>query len=385
MREFETIIIPDDDEETAVTSGTLESSSSPTTPSLVLSTPASSHDTSCCLDNETPGTSTAGISTAGNGVTQADSTVVATVASEEPKTPCALTTPAITSVGDSPEQDYIFLTPFVLTTGEDPVAAPAPSTLPLLLDDVPCLHPVTGEQMTDFEWLGAISDYYDEMARKEKKSASKPPVTVAARREVSYTDNEVPPPNQFVTEEPATEELTVESVRSPEPASTSGESTGQAGRRINPDRAAKQGVSYTEQLADTAPLAEYCKFVSLDRTFTMNSPIPPCLFPNPIACTVRSYPYSFLWLYLLELIGIFTCNCIMFITDCWQCDKGVVGECDVHGGLVPCSENITARGRKDPTKFPVPSFVRLDKSTIPQGGFGAFATEFIPPGLIIGF
>ena len=52
--------------------------------------------------------------------------------------------------------------------------------------------------------------------------------------------------------------------------------------------------------------------------------------------------------------------------------------------LLPCIEHVTQRGRKDPAKFPVPSFVQIKESNIPGAGQGVFATKFIEPGQIIG-
>ena len=60
------------------------------------------------------------------------------------------------------------------------------------------------------------------------------------------------------------------------------------------------------------------------------------------------------------------------------------GTCELHGDLIPCSEHITQRGRKDPAKYPCPSFIEIKPSTIPKSGAGTFATKFIPPGHIIG-
>ena len=58
--------------------------------------------------------------------------------------------------------------------------------------------------------------------------------------------------------------------------------------------------------------------------------------------------------------------------------------CEKHGPLLPCIEHVTQRGRKDPAKFPVPSFVQIKESNIPGAGQGVFATKFIEPGQIIG-
>eukprot|EP00116_Pleurobrachia_bachei_P011235 sb/3471497/ len=69
---------------------------------------------------------------------------------------------------------------------------------------------------------------------------------------------------------------------------------------------------------------------------------------------------------------------------CPSCKEIVQGNCELHGDLEPCPEIITAPGTKDPKKFPVPSFVKIDTSKIPNAGFGVFATEFIRPGVIIG-
>ena len=56
----------------------------------------------------------------------------------------------------------------------------------------------------------------------------------------------------------------------------------------------------------------------------------------------------------------------------------------MHGDLTPCNEHVTGRGRKDPYKYPRPSFIEIRPSTIPQAGAGTFAVKFIPPGQIIG-
>eukprot|EP00116_Pleurobrachia_bachei_P010044 sb/3470306/ len=69
---------------------------------------------------------------------------------------------------------------------------------------------------------------------------------------------------------------------------------------------------------------------------------------------------------------------------CWRCKDFVPSICEMHGDLEPCPEIITASGTKDPKKFPVPSFIKIDTSKIPNAGFGIFATEFIRPGVIIG-
>ena len=62
----------------------------------------------------------------------------------------------------------------------------------------------------------------------------------------------------------------------------------------------------------------------------------------------------------------------------------MTGVCEVHGPLLPCTEIVTERGRKDPAKFPVPSFVEIRESNIPGAGQGVFAIKFIEPGQIIG-
>ena len=72
-------------------------------------------------------------------------------------------------------------------------------------------------------------------------------------------------------------------------------------------------------------------------------------------------------------------------TDCWWCqDNAEDGICELHGDLIPCTEHVTQQGTKDPLKCPVPSFVKIDVSTIPNCGHGVFATKFIKPGHIIG-
>ena len=69
---------------------------------------------------------------------------------------------------------------------------------------------------------------------------------------------------------------------------------------------------------------------------------------------------------------------------CWQCKEFVKGTCPIHGDLVPCKEQVTGRGRKDPLKCPVPSSVEIKLTDIPGAGHGVFATDFILPGIIIG-
>ena len=69
---------------------------------------------------------------------------------------------------------------------------------------------------------------------------------------------------------------------------------------------------------------------------------------------------------------------------CWQCKGNVRGVCELHGPLLPCLEEITAPGTKNSTKFPVPSFIEIKESNIPRAGDGAFATQFIEPGRILG-
>ena len=75
---------------------------------------------------------------------------------------------------------------------------------------------------------------------------------------------------------------------------------------------------------------------------------------------------------------------MFFISDCWQCRHDVIGECAEHGPLLPCLEDITKPGTKNINKFPVPSFIEIKESTIPNAGDGAFATKFIEPGCILG-
>ena len=58
--------------------------------------------------------------------------------------------------------------------------------------------------------------------------------------------------------------------------------------------------------------------------------------------------------------------------------------CVKHGDLIPCPEVITAPGTKNPLKFPKPSFIDIRRSEIRDAGFGAFATGFIRPGVILG-
>ena len=69
---------------------------------------------------------------------------------------------------------------------------------------------------------------------------------------------------------------------------------------------------------------------------------------------------------------------------CWQCKDYVRGECGLHGPLLPCLEDITLPGTKKTAKFPVPSCIEIKESTIPRAGNGAFATQFIEPGSILG-
>ena len=64
-----------------------------------------------------------------------------------------------------------------------------------------------------------------------------------------------------------------------------------------------------------------------------------------------------------------------------MCEDGI---CEKHGDLRPCIEYVTKQGTKDPIKCPVPSFIKIDISTIPNSGHGVFATQFIEPGQIIG-
>jgi len=61
-----------------------------------------------------------------------------------------------------------------------------------------------------------------------------------------------------------------------------------------------------------------------------------------------------------------------------------VNTCVKHGDLIPCPEVITAPGTKNPLKFPKPSFIDIRRSEIRDAGFGAFATGFIRPGVILG-
>ena len=60
------------------------------------------------------------------------------------------------------------------------------------------------------------------------------------------------------------------------------------------------------------------------------------------------------------------------------------GICTEHGDLIPCKEHVNKQGTKDPLKCPVPSYVKIDVSAIPNCGHGVFATKFIEPGQIIG-
>ena len=71
-------------------------------------------------------------------------------------------------------------------------------------------------------------------------------------------------------------------------------------------------------------------------------------------------------------------------TVCWQCKCNVRGDCQTHGPLLPCLEEITKPGTKNSAKFPVPSFTEIKESTIPGAGDGVFATQFIEPGRILG-
>jgi len=69
---------------------------------------------------------------------------------------------------------------------------------------------------------------------------------------------------------------------------------------------------------------------------------------------------------------------------CFQCRKFVDTVCTEHGDLVPCTELATGPVRKDPTKCPVPSFIKIQESNIRDAGHGVFSTQFIKPGHIIG-
>ena len=69
---------------------------------------------------------------------------------------------------------------------------------------------------------------------------------------------------------------------------------------------------------------------------------------------------------------------------CWQCKDYVRGECELHGPLLPCLEDISQPGTKKTANFPVPSCIEIKESTIPRAGDGAFACQFIEPGSILG-
>ncbi|XP_063688670.1 histone-lysine N-methyltransferase PRDM9-like [Bolinopsis microptera] len=69
---------------------------------------------------------------------------------------------------------------------------------------------------------------------------------------------------------------------------------------------------------------------------------------------------------------------------CWQCKDYVRGECELHGPLLPCLEDISQPGTKKTANFPVPSCIEIKESTIPRAGDGAFASQFIEPGSILG-
>jgi hypothetical protein len=69
---------------------------------------------------------------------------------------------------------------------------------------------------------------------------------------------------------------------------------------------------------------------------------------------------------------------------CFECRMFVDTVCTKHGDLVPCKEHATGPVRKDPTKCPVPSFIKIKTSTIRNAGHGVFATKFMKPGQIIG-
>ena len=60
-----------------------------------------------------------------------------------------------------------------------------------------------------------------------------------------------------------------------------------------------------------------------------------------------------------------------------------MGECETHGPLLACSDESLS-GTSSTTKIPHPSYVRIEESTIPRAGLGAFATKFIEPGRILG-
>ena len=60
------------------------------------------------------------------------------------------------------------------------------------------------------------------------------------------------------------------------------------------------------------------------------------------------------------------------------------GECELHGPLLPCLEDISQPGTKKTANFPVPSCIEIKESTIPMAGDGAFASQFIEPGSILG-
>ena len=77
-------------------------------------------------------------------------------------------------------------------------------------------------------------------------------------------------------------------------------------------------------------------------------------------------------------------NGMLLFAVCWQCKDYVRGECELHGPLLPCLEDISQPGTKKTANFPVPSCIEIKESTIPGAGDGAFACQFIEPGSILG-
>ena len=251
IREFETIVIPDDEEDTSKTE---ETASAPQETTRTDDFPGPSSAGSSAnevptavldskeLDSPRTPTNPTSSSFEGSSVEETPSRTPPTSA-DSTGTPHALPLTRYHTRVTPHTPDVLYTPPTSAdstgTSREDPAA----ETAPLLLDDVPCLHPITGELMNDFDWLGAISDFHDGILR---------PGTVPARREesvvVEVTESLLP-------------EATVECGEAGRAVVTSepGTTDNTTARRKNPPRAAKEGVSYTEQLENAVPLPEYCK------------------------------------------------------------------------------------------------------------------------------
>ena len=62
----------------------------------------------------------------------------------------------------------------------------------------------------------------------------------------------------------------------------------------------------------------------------------------------------------------------------------MIGTCEEHGALLPCLPDVTVPGTKQSAKYTAPSYIEIKESTIPGAGDGAFTTQFIDPGRILG-